>query len=99
MLFYSSTNNPNCSSSVTPGPLQDVVIPAEVPKEVHMEVLSDNMAQLTEKMNTRVSVEEAPYVDIFTKVMNEEQKLPKGIDFKIILSFRNPCDLYHYTQQ
>lgn len=65
-------------SSVTPGPLQDVVIPTEFSTTVHMEAVSENMTQLTEKMNTRGTMEEPPEVDIFTRVMSDEQKSPKG---------------------
>lgn len=74
-------------SSVTPGPLQDVVIPTEVSIAVHMEAVSENMTQLTEKMNTRGTLEETPEVDIFTKVMSDEQKKPKGkLHYKLLIT-------------
>lgn len=89
----------NIYSSVTPGPLQDVVIPAEISKDIHLEALGDNMTQLTEKLNAISTVEEAPYVDIFTRVMSDEQKSPKGEHQSIKISrkyeIRYSFNIYH----
>lgn len=71
-IFYKNT-----FSSITPGPLQDVVAPADIPQEIHREMLTENMAKLADRMNTRSSAEEVPYVDIFDTVMDDEKKAPK----------------------
>ncbi|XP_057671726.1 uncharacterized protein LOC130903561 [Diorhabda carinulata] len=62
-------------SSVTPGPLQDVVVPTDIPKEIHKEAVTNEMSKLTEKLNN-IQPGDIPYVDIFTKVMSYEQKSP-----------------------
>ncbi|XP_028132975.1 uncharacterized protein LOC114328344 [Diabrotica virgifera virgifera] len=65
-------------SSVTPGPLQDVVVPTEIPKEIHKEAVTDEMSKLTEKLNN-MQPQDVPYVDIFTRVMgaDPEYKYPE----------------------
>ncbi|XP_074039681.1 uncharacterized protein [Leptinotarsa decemlineata] len=63
-------------SSVTPGPLRDVVVPTEkVPQAIHGSIISEDMVKLANRYED-VS-ENVPYVDIFTKVMEEMKKSPE----------------------
>ncbi|XP_072384006.1 uncharacterized protein [Diabrotica undecimpunctata] len=64
-------------SSVTPGPLQDVVVPTEIPQEIHKEAVTDEMSKLTEKLNN-MQPQDVPYVDIFTRVMGGDKTPEKG---------------------
>lgn len=64
-------------SSVSPGPLQDIVVPREVPRDIHREALSNDMDRLCDKLENVGTVEEVPYVDIFTRVMDDMAKSPK----------------------
>ncbi|XP_074039680.1 uncharacterized protein [Leptinotarsa decemlineata] len=65
-------------SSVSPGPLQDVVIPTEdVPTAVHHESVSENMDKLADKFSRIAEPQQVPYVDIFTRVMDEMKKSPE----------------------
>ncbi|XP_060527603.1 uncharacterized protein LOC132702821 isoform X2 [Cylas formicarius] len=56
-------------SSVGPGPLQDVVVPHELDMNVHKEAMTADLNKLTDVYRNTANIEELPYVDIFTKVM------------------------------
>ncbi|KAG5890566.1 hypothetical protein JTB14_012694 [Gonioctena quinquepunctata] len=64
-------------SSVSPGPLQDVVIPTDtIPNDIHQEVISDMMDKLTDKFSRIGEPEHQPYVDIFSTYMDKAKKTP-----------------------
>ncbi|CAH1112264.1 unnamed protein product [Psylliodes chrysocephalus] len=77
-LFQESPNEHFIKlSSVTPGPLQDVVVPTEVPTDIHKEVISIEMTKLADRM-AGADPENIPTTDIFNRVMEEAQKYPES---------------------
>ncbi|CAH1117416.1 unnamed protein product [Phaedon cochleariae] len=77
-LFAETTNEHFIKlSSVTPGPLQDVVVPTEeVPKDVHTEIVSAEMGQLADRLEGISEAEYIPHTDIFAQVMEDAKKSP-----------------------
>ncbi|CAH2008339.1 unnamed protein product [Acanthoscelides obtectus] len=60
-------------SSVSPGPMQDVVVPGEMPKDIHKEALSGEMGSLAEKLANG----SPPEQDLFDKMVEEMHKTPE----------------------
>ncbi|KAJ8920123.1 hypothetical protein NQ315_011780 [Exocentrus adspersus] len=89
-LFVETSNENYIKlSPVTQGPLQDVVVPTEVPLDVHKEAISEDMEKLTERLQNIPTSSQLPSLDIFDQIMAEEQKAPskgktKDIKFPLI---------------
>ncbi|XP_018579108.1 proteoglycan 4-like isoform X2 [Anoplophora glabripennis] len=75
-LFMETSNERYIKlSPVTEGPLQDVVVPTEVPLDVHKEVITDDMEKLTEKLQNIPTAAELPELDIFEQVMAQGNQI------------------------
>nr|CAH7725452.1 unnamed protein product [Callosobruchus chinensis] len=64
-------------SSVSPGPMQDVVVPGEMPKDIHKEALSGVMGLLAERIANIASPEQGPQFDLFDKTVDAASKAPE----------------------
>ncbi|VEN58704.1 unnamed protein product [Callosobruchus maculatus] len=64
-------------SSVSPGPMQDVVVPGEMPKDIHKEALSGEMGLLAERIANIASPEQGPQFDLFDKNSDDASKSPE----------------------
>ncbi|KAL1514309.1 hypothetical protein ABEB36_003586 [Hypothenemus hampei] len=64
-------------SSIGPGPLQDVVVPQVLTKNIHKESMSPNLTDLTNIFRNVTDAKDWPPVDIFASVMDDNAKSPK----------------------
>ncbi|XP_050300647.1 uncharacterized protein LOC126739149 [Anthonomus grandis grandis] len=64
-------------SSVGPGPLQDVMVPQVLTKEIHKESMTPDLTDLTNIYKNVTDAKDWPPVDIFATVMDAEAKSPK----------------------
>ncbi|CAG9772247.1 unnamed protein product [Ceutorhynchus assimilis] len=63
-------------SSVGPGPLQDVIVPQVLSKEIHKESMTPNLTGLTNIYKNVTDAKDWPPVDIFDSVMDAAAKSP-----------------------
>ncbi|XP_030749857.1 uncharacterized protein LOC115877717 [Sitophilus oryzae] len=64
-------------SSVSPGPLQDVLIPQQFVLDLHKEPLSGELNKLTDIYKNVTDADDWPHVDVFHTAMDDEAKHPK----------------------
>lgn len=64
-------------SSIGPGPLQDVIVPQVLTKEIHKESMTPDLTDLTNIYKNVTDAKDWPPVDIFASVMDDEAKSPK----------------------
>ncbi|KAH1005463.1 hypothetical protein HUJ04_006444, partial [Dendroctonus ponderosae] len=72
-----STEQSVVLSSIGPGPLQDVVVPQVLSKNIHKESMTPDLTDLTNIYKNVTDAKDWPPVDIFASVMDDEAKSPK----------------------
>ncbi|KAJ8945030.1 hypothetical protein NQ318_019023 [Aromia moschata] len=75
--------------SVTEGPMQDVVVPTEMPLQVHQEVVTAEMEKLTERLQSIPASGRSSVCGYISQIIDDEKKSPtkgkhKEVEFPVI---------------